>query len=92
MAKNFPYLKETDIQTQDAQRDPNKLSKNKPTPRHIIINVLNDKVAKLDFIDTLRTLHPKKNQNIYSFQVHMEHSQGMITYWGTKLTSTNLKV
>ena len=25
-------------------------------------------------------------------QVHREHSQGSITYWSTKLTSTNLRV
>ena len=34
----------------------------------------------------------KKNQNIHSSQVHMEHSQGLITYCGTKLTSTNLRL
>ena len=34
----------------------------------------------------------KKKTNIYSFQVHMEHSIGLTTYWGTKLTSTNLRV
>ena len=28
----------------------------------------------------------QKNQTIHSFQVHMEHSQGLTTYWGTKLT------
>ena len=31
----------------------------------------------------------KKKQNIHSFQMHMEHSLGLTTYWGTKLTSTN---
>ena len=52
---------------------------------------LNDTIEELDFIDIFRSLHPKK-QNIHSFQVHMEHSQGLTTYWGTKLTSTNLSV
>ena len=28
----------------------------------------------------------KKNVNRHSFQVHMAHSQGLTTYWGTKLT------
>ena len=34
----------------------------------------------------------QRNQNTHSFQVHMEYSQEFITYWGTKLTSTNLRV
>ena len=34
----------------------------------------------------------QKNQNIHSSQVHMEHSQGLITYWVTKLTSINLRI
>ena len=49
-------------------------------------------IKKLDLIDIFRTLHPKKNHNIHSFQVHMEHPEGLTTYWGTKLTSTNLIV
>ena len=53
--------------------------------------ILNDTIEKLDLIDIFRTLHPK-NQNIHSSQVHMEHSQELITYWSTKLTSTNLRV
>ena len=36
MAENFPNLKHTDIKIQDAQRAPNKLNPNRPTPRHII--------------------------------------------------------
>ena len=54
---------------------------------------LNDTIEQLDFIDIFWTLHPKKKkQNIHSFQVHMEDSRGLTTYWGTKLTSTNLRV
>ena len=34
MAENFPNLKETDIKIQEAQRAPNKLNPNRPTPRH----------------------------------------------------------
>ena len=55
--------------------------------------ILNDTIEKLDLIDIFRTLHPKKkNQNIHSSQVHMEHSNGLTTYWGIKLTSTNLRI
>ena len=46
---------------------------------------------KLDLVDIFRILHPK-NQNIHSLQVHMEHALGLTTYWGTKLTSTSLRV
>ena len=36
MAENFPNIKETEIKVQEAQRAPNKLKPNRPTPRHII--------------------------------------------------------
>ena len=40
MAENFPNLKKkTDIQVQEAQRVPNKMQLNRPTPRHIIIKM-----------------------------------------------------
>ena len=39
MAENFPNLKHTDIEIQEAQRGPNKLNPNRPTPRHIIIKM-----------------------------------------------------
>ena len=39
MAENFPNLKETDIKIQEAQRAPNKLNPNRPTPRRIIIKM-----------------------------------------------------
>ena len=39
MAENLPNLKETDIKIQEAQRAPNKLNPNRPTPRHIIIKM-----------------------------------------------------
>ena len=50
--------------------------------------ILNDTIEKLDLIDIFRTLHPK-NQNIHASQVQIEHFQGLVTYWGTKLTSAN---
>ena len=43
MAENFPNLKDTDIKIQEAQRAPNKLNPNSPTPRHIIIKMAKDK-------------------------------------------------
>ena len=33
---------------------------------------LNDTLDQMDLMDIFRVLHPKQ-QNIYSFQVHMEH-------------------
>ena len=39
MAVKFPNLKYTDIKIQEAQRAPNKLNPNRPTPRHIIIKM-----------------------------------------------------
>ena len=37
MRENFPNLvKEVDMQVQEAQRVPNKMDINRPTPRHII--------------------------------------------------------
>ena len=40
MAENFPNLKkEIDTQIQEAQRVPNKINPNRPTPRYIIIKM-----------------------------------------------------
>ena len=40
MAENFLNLeKETDIQIQEAQRVPNKMNPNRPTPRHITVKM-----------------------------------------------------
>jgi len=39
MAENFPNLKDTDIKIQEAQRAPNKLNPNSPTPWHIRIKM-----------------------------------------------------
>ena len=39
MSENFPNLKEIDFRVQEAQRAPNKLNLNRPTPRHIIIKM-----------------------------------------------------
>ena len=48
MAENFPNLeKEIDIQVQEAQRVPNKMNPNRPTPRHIIkMSRIKDKILK----------------------------------------------
>ena len=40
MKENFPNLvKEIDIQVQEAERVPNKMNANRPTPRYIIIKM-----------------------------------------------------
>ena len=40
MKENFPnLLKEIDMQVQEAQRVPNKMDTNRPTPRHIVIKM-----------------------------------------------------
>ena len=39
IAGNFPNLKDTGFKMQEAQRAPNKLNPNRPTPRHIIIKM-----------------------------------------------------
>ena len=39
ISENFPNLQETDIKLQEAQKAPNKLNSNRPTPRHIIIKM-----------------------------------------------------
>ena len=39
IAGNIPNLKDTDIKIQEAQRAPNKLNPNRPTPSHIIIKM-----------------------------------------------------
>ena len=40
IVKNFPNLvKEIDVQLQEAQRVPNKMDEQRPTPRHIIIKM-----------------------------------------------------
>jgi len=48
MSENFPNLKQTDIKLQEAQRAPNKLNPNRPTPRHIIIKMAKVKEKKGD--------------------------------------------
>ena len=39
MGENFPNINHTDIKIQEAQRAPNKLKPNRPTPRHSIIKM-----------------------------------------------------
>ena len=40
MTETFPSLvKQTDMQVQKAQKNPNKMNPKRPTPRHIIINM-----------------------------------------------------
>ena len=46
MFENFPNLKETDIKIQEAEKAPNRLNPNKPTPRHIIIKIVKVKLKR----------------------------------------------
>ena len=55
---NIPNLKDTEFKIQEAQRAPNKLNSNRPTPRHIII-----KMAKVS--DKERILNAaREKQNV----------------------------
>ena len=54
--------------------------------------ILNDTLEQLDLTDIFRTLHQKTPEYTFIFQIHMEHSLGMTTYWGTRLASTHLRV
>ena len=47
MAENFPNLKEIDIKIQEAERVPNKLNPNRPTPSVIIIKIAKVKESLL---------------------------------------------
>ena len=68
MAENFLNLKETDIKIQAAQRVPNKLNPNRPTPRHIII-----KTAKVkDKERILKAARKKKTKEL----IMKEHPKG----------------
>ena len=58
MSENFPNLKGTDIKIQEAQRAPNKLNQNRPTPRHTII-----KMEK--FKDKERILKPARETQTF---------------------------
>ena len=50
ITENFPNLvKEIDIQVQEAQTVPNKMDANRPTPRHIIIQMPKVKEKKRIF-------------------------------------------
>ena len=53
--------------------------------------ILKETIENLDLIDILRTLHPKKSEYTFFSSAHGIFSSTDI-YWGTKLTSTNLKV
>ena len=48
MAENFPNLKDTEIKIQKAQRAPNQLNPNRPTPRQSIIKMakIKEKILK----------------------------------------------
>ena len=58
---NFPNLKDTDFKMQEAQRAPNKLNPNRPTPRHVII-----KMAKVN--DNERILKAAKEKQSVTYK------------------------
>jgi len=60
MAENFAKLKHTDIKIQKAQRAPNKLNPNRPTPRHII------RMAKVK--DKERSLKAARKKQIINYK------------------------
>ena len=57
-------------------------------------DILKDTIERLDLIDifTFSGHYFQKNHSTHSSQVRVEHSQELTTHWGTKLTSTNLRV
>ena len=60
MTENFPNLKkETDIQVQKAQRVPNKMNPNRPTPRHLLI-----KLSRIKYKKNIKSSKRKTTNNI----------------------------
>ena len=77
MAENFPNLKDTDIKIQEAQRAPNKLNPNRPTPRHIII-----KMAKVkDEERILKAAVEKQSVNYKGTTVRLSVDFSRETVW-----------
>ena len=66
MSENFPNLKKIDIKIQEAQRAPNKLNPNRPTPRHIII-----KMAKADKERILKAAREKQSINYKGIPIRL---------------------
>ena len=60
IAGNVPNLKDTEFKIQEAQRAPNKLNPNRPTPRHIIIKMakVSDKERQQEKSRMLPTREP----------------------------------
>ena len=60
MSENFPNIKEKGIRTQYAQRAPNELNPNKPTPRYIVI-----KMAKVKYKERILKASKEKQRVNY---------------------------
>ena len=56
------------------------------------IKILSDTTEQLYLTEVFRTIYIQNPQNIHSFPVQVEYSLRLTIYWGTKLTSTNLRV
>ena len=59
--------------------------------------VLNDTIEQLDLIEVFKILQPKSTEYTFfssmkGYCQELEYSQGLVTYWDTKLTSKNLRV
>ena len=74
MTENFPNLKRTDIKIQEAQRAPNKLNPNRPTPRYIII-----KMAKIDKEKILKAAREKQSVNYKGTSIRLSADFSTVT-------------
>lgn len=61
MAENFPNMKHSDIKIHEAERAPNKLNPNRPTPRHIIIKIAKVKERILKAAREKKSINYKGN-------------------------------
>ena len=69
MAENFPNIKDTDIKIQEAQRAPNKLNPNRPTPRHSTTKMekLKDKERILKAAREKQSINDKQSHKAISY-------------------------
>ena len=69
MAENVPNLKHTDIKTQEAQRTPNKLNPNRPTPRHMVMKMakVKDKERILKAAREKQSINDKQSHKAISY-------------------------
>ena len=61
MPENFPNLKDTDIQVEEAQRSPNNINLNRFKPKHIIIKMANLKIKNSKVSNIKTKSHIQRN-------------------------------